>query len=127
VETADTTRNVLSVPTSVRGRLTVPAIVLALPSFLGCSRPASMPRNAIIVAIDALRADYLAATAIRPKSPHIDTLAAGGTRFANGISHDTVDTALDGDDDDQPVSNGPWSDGPQRRAGVRDVRRTVTP
>jgi arylsulfatase A-like enzyme len=87
LETADATRNVLSVPTSVRGCLTALAIVLALPSFVGCSRPAPTPRNAIIVVIDALRADHLGCYGYpRPTSPHIDALAAGGTRFANGIS-----------------------------------------
>jgi arylsulfatase A-like enzyme len=71
----------------VRGRSAVLAIALALLPFVGCSRPAPAPRNAIIIVIDALRADHLGCYGYqRPTSPHIDALAAGGTRFANGIS-----------------------------------------
>ena len=59
----------------------VAAIVLA-----GCSSPPSVPRNAVIVVIDALRADHLSSYGYqRPTSPNMDRLAQSSTRFVNGI------------------------------------------
>lgn len=53
----------------------------------GCTHSAPVPRNAVIVVIDALRADHLGCYGYqRPTSPHIDQLAASGTRFVHGIS-----------------------------------------
>lgn len=53
----------------------------------GCSSPAPVPRNALIVVIDALRADHLGCYGYaRPTSPHMDRLAAKSTRFVHGIS-----------------------------------------
>jgi arylsulfatase A-like enzyme len=68
-------------------RVTRLALILILPVSAGCSRPAPVPRNAVIVVIDALRADHLGCYGYqRPTSPHIDALAATATRFVNGIS-----------------------------------------
>jgi arylsulfatase A-like enzyme len=78
---------VSSVPTTVCHRVIRFALVLTLPALSACTRPAPAPRNAIVVVIDALRADHLGCYGYqRPTSPHIDALAASGTRFAHGVS-----------------------------------------
>jgi arylsulfatase A-like enzyme len=49
---------------------------------VGCSRP--VPPNVLIIVIDTLRADHLGSYGYaRAQTPHLDALAAAGTRFAN--------------------------------------------
>jgi arylsulfatase A-like enzyme len=70
-------------------RVRVPALLLlALAVGPGCGgRPPARPDGAVVVVVDALRADHLGCYGYqRPTSPSIDALAAGGTRFVQAIS-----------------------------------------
>jgi arylsulfatase A-like enzyme len=63
-------------------------LLLAILSLAGCgARPGPPYDNAVIVVVDALRADHLSCYGHpRPTSPSIDALAARGTRFAQAVS-----------------------------------------
>jgi len=65
-------------------------VSLVLLAAAGCrGRPAHPPpQGAILLVVDALRADRLGCYGYqrRPTSPHIDALAADGTRFVHAIS-----------------------------------------
>src|SRR5262249_60141220 len=65
-------------------------VSLVLLAAAGCrGRPAPPPpQGAILLVVDALRADRLGCYGYqrRPPSPHIDALAADGTRFVHAIS-----------------------------------------
>lgn len=58
-------------------------------ALLGCGRSpvVSTPAHLVIIVVDALRADHLHCYGYeRPTSPHIDALAADGTRFTNAVT-----------------------------------------
>jgi arylsulfatase A-like enzyme len=63
-------------------------LLIAIVAIAGCGTRQGPPyENAIIVVVDALRADHLGCYGYdRPTSPSIDALAARGTRFAQAIS-----------------------------------------
>jgi arylsulfatase A-like enzyme len=72
-----------------RGILTTIAIVWVCVA--GCEgrplRPATPVTGVILLLVDALRPDHLGCYGYqRPTSPHIDALAAAGTRFANAVT-----------------------------------------
>ena len=57
-----------------------PALLLVAAAALACSEAA--PKNAVVIVVDTLRRDHLGAYGYaRDTSPHLDTLAAEGTRF----------------------------------------------
>jgi len=69
-------------------RLVAAFALLALVAAAGCRKQAAPPEGAILVVVDALRADRLGCYGYhrRPTSPHIDALAADSTRFVHAIS-----------------------------------------
>ncbi len=72
----------------VRRSRTVGLALVAAALLAGCDRPSSRPRpNVVLVSIDTLRPDRLAAYGhSRPTSPTLDRLARTGVRFANAYS-----------------------------------------
>src|SRR5262249_16223548 len=62
-------------------------LLIAMAVIAGCgARPEPPYQNAVIVVVDAMRADRLGCYGNpRPTSPAMDALAARGTRFANAI------------------------------------------
>ncbi len=66
------------------GRIPLIALVLSaccLPA--GCGRPAAEVSNVLLVIVDTMRSDHLGCYGYaRPTTPHIDSLARSGTRWA---------------------------------------------
>ncbi len=70
------------------GPLPCVALVLLLAAALACAPTPTARRQAVLVVVDTLRRDALGcyAPAGKSRTPHIDALAAAGTRFDQAIS-----------------------------------------
>ncbi|MBN2206887.1 MAG: sulfatase-like hydrolase/transferase, partial [Candidatus Aminicenantes bacterium] len=68
----------------IAGLMVISVVIL---TGVGCRKPASAPRNFILMTLDTQRADFLSAYgAAEAQTPHLDALAAQGTLFENAYS-----------------------------------------
>lgn len=65
----------------------IPAILLVIASFIGCTDSPAEPPNIVLVVIDTLRADHCSAYGyFRKTTPRLEQLAAHGTLYSNAWS-----------------------------------------
>ncbi len=81
----ETAMTITSNPSSRRGRILRPLLFAVAALVASCpAEPPSQARNVVLISIDTLRADHLKSYGYeRDTSPALDTLAAGGVRFAD--------------------------------------------